>query len=163
MSTSYRPQLLAARCLLLHIAAFRLLLFALAPLLPTGAPIVHAHNLAGKRILIVEDEIIVALDLANKITADGAKAVGPVSTVNAALDMIANTKLDGVILDVKLRGEMAFPVADVLADRHIPFVFMTALDAGDIPSRHANVRCFQKPVRTEVICRALEAIFAAQD
>jgi len=46
------------------------------------------HNLAGKRILIVEDEIIVALDLANKITADGAKAVGPVSTVNAALALL---------------------------------------------------------------------------
>ena len=121
-------------------------------------------GLAGKRILIVEDEIIVALDLANEISADGVKAIGPVSTVIAALDAIANTELDGVILDLKLRGEMAFPVADVLADRHIPFVFMTALDAGEIPSRHANVRCVQKPVSTEVICRALEAtIFAAQD
>jgi DNA-binding response OmpR family regulator len=122
------------------------------------------HSLAGKRILIVEDEIIVALDLADKITADGAKAVGPVSTVSAALDVIANTELDGVILDVKLREEMAFPVADVLADRHIPFVFMTGLDAGDIPSRHANVRCVQKPFSIEVIYGALEAtIFAAQD
>jgi DNA-binding response OmpR family regulator len=122
------------------------------------------HSLAGKCILIVEDEIIVALDLADKITADGAKVVGPVSTANAALDVIANTELDGVILDVNLRGEMAFPVADVLADRHIPFVFMTALDAGDIPSRHANVCRVQKPVSTEVICGALEAtIFAAQD
>jgi len=122
------------------------------------------HSLTDKRILIVEDEIIVALNLADKITADGAKAVGPVPTVNAALDVIANTELDGVILDVKLRGEMAFPVADVLADRHIPFVFMTALDADDIPSRHANVRRVQKPVSTEVICRALEAtIFATQD
>jgi two-component SAPR family response regulator len=121
-------------------------------------------GLAGKRILIVEDEIIVALDLANEISADGVKAIGPVSTVIAALDAIANTELDGVILDLKLRGEMAFPVADVLADRHIPFVFMTALDAGDIPSRHANIRCLRKPVSAEVICRALEAtIFAAQD
>jgi two-component SAPR family response regulator len=122
------------------------------------------HSLAGKRILIVEDEIIVALGLADKVTADRATAVGPVSTVNAALDVIANTELDGVILDVKLREEMAFPVADVLADRHIPFVFTTGLDAGDIPSRHANVCCLQKPLTTEVICRALEeTIFAAQD
>jgi two-component SAPR family response regulator len=122
------------------------------------------HSLAGKSILIVEDEIIVALNLADKITAEGAKAVGPVSTVNAALDVIANTELDGVILDVKLRGEMAFPVADVLADHHIPFVFTTALDDGDIPPRHANVRCVRKPLRTEVACRALEAtIFAPQD
>jgi two-component SAPR family response regulator len=122
------------------------------------------NRLAGKCILIVEDEIIVALELADKITANGAKVVGPVSTVNAALDVIAITEVDGVVLDIKLRGEIAFPVAHVLADRHIPFVFMTALGAGDIPSRHANVRCVQKPVTTEVICHALEAtIFAAQD
>jgi CheY-like chemotaxis protein len=119
------------------------------------------HGLAGKRILIVEDEIIVALDIAEEITADGAEAIWPVTTQNAALDMIANTEMDGVILDLNLRGEIAFPVADVLADRHIPFVFATALDARYIPARHANVCRVQKPVRPEVIRRALEATMSA--
>jgi CheY-like chemotaxis protein len=122
------------------------------------------HSLAGKRILIVEDELIVALDIADEITAVRAEAIGPATTMDAALGMIANTKMDGVILDLNLRGEMAFPLADTLADRDIPFVFATALDPRDIPARYAKVRCLRKPVRPKVIRRALEAaIFAAQD
>jgi len=60
-------------------------------------------------------------------------------------------------VDINLRGKAAFPVADVLADRHIPFVFATGyLVAGYIPARHANVRRFEKPIPPSIICRALE-------
>jgi CheY-like chemotaxis protein len=130
-----------------------------------GATAMTHGLLADKRILIVEDEHIIALDLADEITAQGAKAIGPVTTVNSALDVIANADLDGVILDINLRGEMAFPVADVLANRHIPFVFVTGayIDTPDVPARHVNVNCISKPARSEVVCQALEAaIVAAQ-
>jgi PAS domain S-box-containing protein len=117
-------------------------------------------QLAGRRVLIVEDERAIAENLAFEITAGGGNVVGSVATVNAALDVIANTGLDGAILDLNLTGEMAFPVADALAARHIPFVIMTGFNArAVVPARHANVSCLQKPVTPYSICRELQAIF----
>jgi hypothetical protein len=79
--------------------------------------------------------------------------------------VIASKDLDGAIVDINLNGKAAFPVADALAERHIPFVFATGyLVAGYIPARHANVRRLEKPTAPSIICRALEeAIFEASD
>jgi ActR/RegA family two-component response regulator len=120
-----------------------------------------SHQLAGKRVLIVEDEHLFAEYLADAMTAEGAEVIEPVGSVNAALDIIANTRLDGVTLDLKLADEMTFQVADALAARNIPFVFLTGYGAGDVPARHANVRRVEKPVTPGVVCRALEAAIAA--
>jgi CheY-like chemotaxis protein len=115
------------------------------------------HQLAGKRVLIVEDDDILAVTLAEELAAEGAKVIGPSATVVDALDVIAGTDLDGATVDINLRGKAAFPVADALADRHIPFVFVTGyLVAGHIPARHVHVRRFEKPISPSVICRALE-------
>jgi CheY-like chemotaxis protein len=118
-------------------------------------------RLAGKRVLIAEDHSIIAMDLAQELASGGAIVIGPVATAADALDVIATTDLDGGILDIKLSDRLAFPVADALADRHIPFVFATGYDVG-VPARHANVRRFEKPVKTGVICRALEAAMLAR-
>jgi CheY-like chemotaxis protein len=117
-------------------------------------------QLAGKRVLVVEDHIIIAMDLAHELTSEGAKVVGPVATAAAALDVIGSTDLDGGILDIKLSDRSAFPVADALADRDIPFVFATGYDIG-VPARHANVRRLEKPVKPSLICRALEAAMSS--
>src|SRR5258706_13818072 len=121
-----------------------------------------AHQLAGKRVLRVEDEQLLAELLADAMAAEGAEVIEPVATVNAALDVIANTPLDGVTLDLKLAGEMTFRVADVLAVRNIPFVFLTGYGAADVPARHANITRVEKPVAPGVVCRALEAAIAAR-
>jgi CheY-like chemotaxis protein len=111
--------------------------------------------LAGKRVLVVEDHIIIAMDIAHELAAQEAKVVGPVGTLDGALKAIKDTDLDGVILDLNLGGNAAFPVADALADRHIPFVFATGyLVAGYIPARHANVPRFEKPTPPGAICSA---------
>src|SRR5882762_1055865 len=116
------------------------------------------HHRAGKRVLIVEDDNILAITLAEELAAEGAKVIGPAATVTDALDVIARTNLDGAIVDINLGGNAAFPVADALADRHIPFVFATGyLVAGYIPVRHANVPRFEKPTPPGAICSALEA------
>jgi two-component SAPR family response regulator len=120
------------------------------------------HRLAGKRILIVEDEPFIAQNLASELVNKGAEVIGPVATVKAALDVIENTNLDGVTLDIKLMGEMAYPVADVLAARQIPFVFITGYDAGAVPARHANVSRIEKPFTPDVACCALEMVLAAR-
>jgi DNA-binding response OmpR family regulator len=120
-----------------------------------------AHQLAGKRVLIVEDEQMLAEYLADAMAAEGAEVIGPVATVNAALDLITSTRLDGVTLDLKLAGEMTFRVADALAADNVPFIFLTGYGAADVPARHANVSRVEKPVTPGIVCRALEAAIAA--
>jgi hypothetical protein len=70
-----------------------------------------------------------------------------------------NTDLDAATLDIKLMEN--FQVADVLAARHIPFVFWTGYACGDvIPARHAKVSCLEKPATPYDVCRALEKLLA---
>jgi DNA-binding LytR/AlgR family response regulator len=114
------------------------------------------HPLARKRVLIVEDEYFVAMNIAGEIAARGAVAVGPAATVDGALKAIKNADVDGAILDINLRGKSCFPVADALADRHIPFVFATGYSTAQVPGRHVNVPRFEKPTAPSVICAALE-------
>jgi CheY-like chemotaxis protein len=120
------------------------------------------RGLAGKRVLIVEDEYIVALNIATEATARGAVVVGPVGTVDDALEAIKNADVDGAILDINLRRRESFPVADALADRHVPFVFATGYAiAHDIPARHANAVVLEKPTPPGVLCCALERAMSA--
>jgi two-component SAPR family response regulator len=120
------------------------------------------HPLAGRRILIVEDEPFIAQNLAFELVREGAEVIGPVASVKAALAVIGNTNLDGATLDIKLMGEMAYPVADVLAARQIPFIFITGYDAGAVPARHADVSRVEKPFTPDVARRALQTVLAAR-
>jgi CheY-like chemotaxis protein len=121
-------------------------------------------TLGGKRVLIVEDENIIAMDLACEVTASGAEVVGTVGSVDAALDIIATTDLEGVVLDVNLRGQKAFLVADALAARDIPFVFETGyMRPCETPARHANVPCLEKPFAPGAVSHALEGVMCAAE
>jgi CheY-like chemotaxis protein len=82
-------------------------------------------ELSGMRILVVEDEIFVAMALADLLTDSGCIAAGPVSSVKQGMRLIEREAIDGAILDINLRGEMVFPLADALAERSIPFVYVT--------------------------------------
>ena len=119
------------------------------------------NHLAGRRVLIIEDEYIVALDIASKVTTRGGIVIGPVGTVNGALKAIKNSDVDGAIVDINLRGKLGFQVADALTDRHIPFVFVTGYDAGVVPARYAEVIRVEKPVTPDFVCSALKAALVA--
>jgi CheY-like chemotaxis protein len=112
-------------------------------------------RMSAKRVLVVEDEYLVAMDMSMWLEAAGAHVVGPASNVSAALEALKSAELDGAILDVNLRGEMAFPVADALVARGIPFVFTTGYDARAVPVRFAGVKRCEKPATPEAISRAL--------
>ena len=104
----------------------------------------------------MEDEFFLAKDLAKGLTARGAEVIGPVPSVDDALDLIeACGRLDGALLDVNLRGEMAYPVADALTERGVPFMFITGYDASSIPERYAGVTRCEKPVEPAGIARVL--------
>jgi hypothetical protein len=85
--------------------------------------------LAGKRILVLEDEFLLALDAAASLEACGAQVVGPIYNVEGALALASRERLDGAMLDVNINGGNSLPVAKALQHRGIPMLFATGYGA----------------------------------
>ena len=117
------------------------------------------RELAGRRVLVVEDDYFLASDLAGVLNRAGVDVVGPVGTVRdafGALDLLP----DAATLDVQLGDETSFPIADELARRGVPFVFATGT-AGDIPAAHGRRPVCRKPVSDADVLGALARELAA--
>lgn len=113
---------------------------------------------AGYRVLLVEDEYFLAQELLEVFQSRGAEVVGPVPSVDEALDLITATpRLDGAVLDINLQGEMVYTVADALEARGVPFVFATGYDQEAIPKRYAQAQFFGKPLVAAQVAEALLA------
>jgi DNA-binding response OmpR family regulator len=106
------------------------------------------------RILILEDEISIALDLREEFSARGHSVVGLTGTVEEGLRLARCEALDAAVLDVDLHGRTSYPVADELKRRNIPFVFVTAYDMPDV-SPYDNVLVLRKPVDYRALFDAL--------
>jgi DNA-binding response OmpR family regulator len=106
---------------------------------------VPMSSLAGRRILVLEDEYFLADDLAEALRSAGAEVIGPAAGADEAMAMIAAAAPDLAVLDINIKGEMSFVVADELARRGLPFVFATGYDPRSIPERHAGRLLWQKP------------------
>jgi len=118
--------------------------------------------LQGSRILIVEDEYLLADDLANALTDAGAEVVGPLGSVEEGLALIAVDRfIDAAVLDVNLRGDMVFPVADALRSHGIPFAFATGYDEWALPDRFADAPHVGKPFKSHLVERVLTDLLAS--
>jgi DNA-binding NarL/FixJ family response regulator len=114
------------------------------------------RSLNGWRILVVEDDPLIAEGLAAGLGDDGAEIVGPASTVAEALALVGGSAhIDTAILDVGLKGEEAFAVADALDARGIPFIFASGYDDTTIPDRYSSIRRCEKPFGLERVVEAL--------
>jgi len=114
------------------------------------------NALRGRRVLVVEDEYIVATDLARALNDRGVEVIGPAGSIEDALDLLgAEGRIDGAVLDINLRGERAYPIADALRERKVPFIFATCYDVWSIPEAYAEVPRIEKPVDTRALARLL--------
>jgi len=111
--------------------------------------------LAYRRVLIVEDEYFLADDMAQALEKHGAQVVGPVPTTGAALELLSDKPVDAAILDINLKGQMVFPVADTLREQGVPFVFATGYDENAVPEDYRDVPRWEKPFRPEDLAKAL--------
>lgn len=113
-------------------------------------------DLNGVSVLIVEDEYLIAEHLAKGLAKLGATIVGPVSSVAEALLLIAVTsEIDVAVLDVNLRGEMGFSVADALEARRVPFAFATGYSELVPAGRYPGAPLLPKPAHTDRIARTI--------
>jgi DNA-binding LytR/AlgR family response regulator len=100
---------------------------------------------------------MIAVDIAWFLEEAGAEVIGPSGSIKDAMELLQSHTdgLDGAVLDINVRGERVFPVADVLARRRIPFVFTTGYDAMAVPEPYSSVRRFEKPIDYRVLIEAL--------
>lgn len=108
------------------------------------------QTLTGCRILVVEDEYYLADEASAILSQVGADIIGPVPTVQQAQAILdSDAKIDGALLDVNLRGELVFELADALRTRRVPFAFATGYDGDVLPDRFTDRLVLSKPVRPE--------------
>lgn len=115
-----------------------------------------AGALLNRHVLVVEDDYLLAGELRNWLAQEGAAVIGPVPRVGAALELLNRSPRPSLaILDINLQGRMAWPVAEALLARGIPFVFVTGYDAEVIPSAFAQIPRAEKPVDLGQLLRLL--------
>jgi CheY-like chemotaxis protein len=111
--------------------------------------------LPGRRVLVVEDEMIVAWLLEDMLTELGCVIIGPAASVKQAVAMIDAQAIDAALLDVNLDGEMSYPVADALVARGVPFVFSTGYDKDRLLDGYRTFPVLQKPYHQSELRDAL--------
>ena len=116
---------------------------------------VRPADLRGLRILVVEDEFLVSLDLEAMLRELGGEVIGPFASLDRATAAARAEALDVALLDVNVGGQLVTPVADALAERAIPFVFCTGYDAASLPEPHAAVPILMKPCQGQQLKEAL--------
>lgn len=112
------------------------------------------HRLEGARILVVEDEFLIADDLARALAQAGGVPVGPVGTVEQARTQLARGGADAAVLDINLRGDMAFSLAEELS-ASLPCVIVSGYGRAALPESLANVPSLEKPVNHDKVISLL--------
>lgn len=116
-------------------------------------------GLSGCRILVVEDEYMIADDVKQALVAAGAEVLGPVASAADAAELIAGGgRIDAAILDINLRDGAVFPAADTLAERNIPFAFATGYEQWSLPERFRGRPVVEKPFSASNIAALVEPL-----
>ena len=104
--------------------------------------------LADLRILVVEDEVLIALEIEERLQRLGCEIVGPVGRLERALELARSTALDGALLDVNVKGGLVYPVAEELLARQVPVIFSTGYAPDTLPPVFRSLPCLRKPFGT---------------
>jgi DNA-binding response OmpR family regulator len=115
------------------------------------------NDLSGFRIMVVEDETLIAMLVEDMLTDIGYSVVKVVATISQGLAFLAapDSRIDGAILDVNLGGEKVFPIADVLIERGVPFIFATGYGTAGLEPPYAGRPVIAKPFGSAVLEKAL--------
>jgi two-component sensor histidine kinase len=121
-----------------------------------------AASVQGKKFAVIEDEPLIAVNIASVLEQGGAQIFGPAATVNDALCLIEETELDGALVDANLRGQPAGEIAAALTRKGIPFVFVTGYGREALPCSFAHARMLKKPFTEVQLLEAAMLLFEEQ-
>ena len=116
---------------------------------------------AQKSVLVVEDEYLIRMLLEDMLVDLGYGVVAAVGTIAEARELATSGEFNAAILDVNLDGQEIFPVADILAERSLPFVFVTGYGERSLPDRYRNRPALQKPFQAEQLSATLAGLMTA--
>lgn len=114
-------------------------------------------SVAGKRVLVVEDELMIRMLLQDMLTDLGCQLAGEAGRIDEALSLAKQSEFDIAILDVNLNGQPISPVVDVLIERGLPFVFATGYGQRGVPEAYRKTPTLQKPFQADALAQAIEA------
>lgn len=112
-------------------------------------------DLAGRRVLIVEDETLVAMMIEDMVSDLGGTVIGPAGNLDEALILAEEAEIDVAILDVNLNGQPSQKVADRLVRRGVAFVFATGYGRGRLEKTYENALVLKKPFGHDQLAAAL--------
>ena len=118
------------------------------------------ESTASPRVFIVEDEYLIRMLLEDMLADLGFEIAAAVGGIAEASDLASNGKFDVAILDVNVDGSEIYPVADILAKRGVPFVFVSGYDEGSLTERYRGRPSLQKPFQAEQIQAALAKLIS---
>lgn len=112
-------------------------------------------------MLLVEDEMLIALETADELKSAQCTVLGPARTLEAAMAFAGGEDLDAAVLDVNLAGQLVWPVAEALASRHIPFLFLTGFGPElKFPPAFAAAPRLEKPVMPSAVAEVLTLLLS---
>jgi DNA-binding response OmpR family regulator len=114
------------------------------------------------RVLVVEDEMLLAMLVEDSLVDFGCDVVGPVARVADGVKLASSEKLDGAILDINIAGSEVFPVASELARRSVPFIFISGYDLNNLPQVWRSRPTLKKPFQPQDLARSMARTFAKQ-
>jgi DNA-binding LytR/AlgR family response regulator len=113
------------------------------------------------RVLIVEDEWLIAEQVADALREMGCEIVGPVGQITLALALVKGEQLNAALIDINVHGDRTFGLATALAEASVPFAFLSGYSKTDLPADWRQRQLLQKPVDGGAVCRCVQSLLAA--
>jgi CheY-like chemotaxis protein len=117
-------------------------------------------TLSGQRVLLVEDEPIIAMSMEDMLADLGCVVIGPALSAAEAEELARNEQLDAALLDINMGDGTSFPVALILRERRIPFSFATGYGRTGVPTELSDVPVLAKPYTQESLAKTLRSLLA---
>ena len=123
---------------------------------PTTAAPAPAQSAAGKRVLVVEDELMIRMLLEGMLTDLGHTVAAEAGAIDEALSIARQAEFDVAVLDVNLNNKPITPVVEVLVERGVPFVFASGYGQRGVPEAYRQSPTLQKPFQIEALAQAID-------